>query len=221
VVAALRRHRRLASGLRQLARVASHLRERLSLDNWRALNRMTRSPGRGRRSAALAELLAELDGSIAGFTALSGYALDGMTRDPGWRFLSIGRRLERLQTLSTTLRQALDGPQDVDLTWLLRLADSIITYRARYSTRPQWLPVLDLLVCDEANPRSIAFQVRGLHDYVRRPARRERAPRAAARRVLRRRLPPGRAARPSLLQPRRRVEPANVCHVIRLLEAAT
>jgi uncharacterized circularly permuted ATP-grasp superfamily protein/uncharacterized alpha-E superfamily protein len=158
----------LASGLRQLARVASHLRERLSLDNWRALNRMTRSPGRGRRSVTLSELLAELDGSIAGFTALSGYALDGMTRDPGWRFLSVGRRLERLQTLSTALRQALDGPQDVDLTWLLRLADSIITYRARYSTRPQWLPVLDLLVCDEANPRSIAFQVRGLHDYVRR-----------------------------------------------------
>ena len=91
-----------------------------------------------------------------------------MTRDPGWRFLSVGRRLERLQTLSTALRQALDGPPDVDLTWLLRLADSTITYRARYSTRPQWLPVLDLLVRDEANPRSIAFQVRGLHDYVRR-----------------------------------------------------
>jgi uncharacterized circularly permuted ATP-grasp superfamily protein/uncharacterized alpha-E superfamily protein len=158
----------LASGLRQLAHVASHLRERLSLDNWRALNRMTRSPGRGRRSVTLSELLAELDGSIAGFTALSGYALDGMTRDPGWRFLSVGRRLERLQSLSTALRQALDGPPDVDLTWLLRLADSTITYRARYSTRPQWLPVLDLLVCDEANPRSIAFQVRGLHDYVRR-----------------------------------------------------
>jgi uncharacterized circularly permuted ATP-grasp superfamily protein/uncharacterized alpha-E superfamily protein len=156
----------LANGLHQLARVASHLRERLSLDNWRALNRMTRSFARGRRPASLAEVLVELDAAIAGFTALSGYALDGMTRDPGWRFLSIGRRLERLQTLAVTLQQALTGPPDADLTWLLRLADSIITYRARYSTRPQWLPVLDLLVRDEANPRSIAFQVRGLHDYV-------------------------------------------------------
>jgi uncharacterized circularly permuted ATP-grasp superfamily protein/uncharacterized alpha-E superfamily protein len=158
----------LASGLRQLARVATHLRERLSLDNWRALNRMTRAAGKGRRPATMAEVLADLDGTIAGFTAISGFALDGMTRDPGWRFLSIGRRLERLQVLATTLRQALAGPADVDLTWLLRLADSIITYRARYAGRPQWLPVLDLLVCDEANPRSIAFQVRGLHDYVRR-----------------------------------------------------
>ena len=95
------------------------------------------------------------------FTTLSGFALDGMTRDPGWRFLSIGRRLERLQSLCTlAAAHALAGPRrDATSTWLLRLADSIITYRARYMARPEWLPVLDLLIRDEANPRSIAFQV--------------------------------------------------------------
>src|SRR5260221_13220046 len=56
------------------------------------------------------------------------------------------------------------------LAWLLRLADSIITYRARYMARPEWLPVLDLLIRDEANPRSIAFQVHGLRDYAQRLA---------------------------------------------------
>jgi uncharacterized alpha-E superfamily protein len=56
----------------------------------------------------------------------------------------------------------------MDLTWLLRLADSIITYRARYMARPEWLPVLDLLIRDEANPRSIAFQIHGLYDYSQR-----------------------------------------------------
>jgi len=74
---------------------------------------------------------------------------------------------ERLQTLAAILKHALEGDAEADLNWLLRLTDSIITYRARYSTRPQWLPVLDLLVRDEANPRSIAFQVYGLRDYVR------------------------------------------------------
>jgi uncharacterized circularly permuted ATP-grasp superfamily protein/uncharacterized alpha-E superfamily protein len=156
----------LASGLRELANVASHLRERLSLDNWRTLNGMARR-GRRARPATLAELLVELDATIAVFTTLSGFALDGMTRDPGWRFLSVGRRIERLQTLAVALKQSLEEAPGADLTWLLRLTDSIITYRARYSTRPQWLPVLDLLVLDEANPRSIAFQVRGLRDYVR------------------------------------------------------
>ena len=60
------------------------------------------------------------------------------------------------------------GPAEMDLTWLLRLADSIVTYRARYMARPEWLPVLDLLIRDEANPRSIAFQVNGLRDYSQR-----------------------------------------------------
>jgi uncharacterized alpha-E superfamily protein len=159
----------LASSLRQLMRVASHLRERLSLDNWRTLNRMTHSLAqRKSRKVALSDLLGELDMVIATFTTLSGFALDGMTRDPGWRFLSVGRRLERLQTLCVTLKQTVSGPPDMDLTWLLRLADSIITYRARYMSRPEWLPVLDLLIRDEANPRSIAFQVLGLHDYSQR-----------------------------------------------------
>ncbi|HEY3075755.1 MAG TPA: circularly permuted type 2 ATP-grasp protein [Burkholderiales bacterium] len=161
----------LAANLRQLMRVASNLRERLSLDNWRALNRLTQAVTQRRgRKTAFSDLLTELDLAIAGFTALSGYALDGMTRDPGWRFLSVGRRLERLQWLCTTLKLTVTGPAEMDLTWLLRLADSIITYRARYMARPEWLPVLDLLIRDEANPRSIAFQVQGLRDYAQRLA---------------------------------------------------
>jgi len=159
----------LASVLRTLAGTASQLRERLSLDNWRALNRMTRRLASQKgQPRALVDVLGELDILIGEFTTLSGYALDGMTRDPGWRFLSIGRRIERLQWLCTILQQALAGATEADPTWLLRLADSIITYRARYMTRPEWLPVLDLLVCDEANPRSIAFQVLGLRDFARR-----------------------------------------------------
>lgn len=159
----------LAANLRQLMRVASNLRERVSIDNWRALNRLTQAvTQRHGRKTAFSDLLTELDLAIAGFTTLSGFALDGMTRDPGWRFLSIGRRLERLQWLCTALKQTVAGPAEMDLTWLLRLADSIITYRARYMARPEWLPVLDLLIRDEANPRSIAYQVLGLRDYAQR-----------------------------------------------------
>ncbi|MEA3192286.1 MAG: hypothetical protein QOD26_619 [Betaproteobacteria bacterium] len=159
----------LASGLRQLMRVAANLRERLSLDNWRTLNRLTQGITQRRgRKAAFSDLLGDLDLAIASFTTLSGYALDGMTRDPGWRFLSIGRRIERLQWVCATLKQTVAGPPEMDLTWLLRLADSIITYRARYMARPEWLPVLDLLIRDDANPRSVAFQVHGLRDYAQR-----------------------------------------------------
>jgi uncharacterized circularly permuted ATP-grasp superfamily protein/uncharacterized alpha-E superfamily protein len=157
----------LAGGLKQLLRVASQLRERLSLDNWRTLNQMARRLQRDRaRPVPLADTLAELDRDIAAFMTLAGFALDGMTRDHGWRFLSIGRRIERLQYICSLLRQALAGPPDADLGWVLELADSSVTYRSRYMARPEWLPVLDLLIRDAHNPRSVVFQLKGLNDFV-------------------------------------------------------
>ncbi|MFY9314323.1 MAG: circularly permuted type 2 ATP-grasp protein [Burkholderiales bacterium] len=157
----------LAQGLKELLRVAAQLRERLSLDNWRTLNHMARRLQVGRsRQVPLSETLAELDRDIAAFMTLAGFALDGMTRDTGWRFLSIGRRIERLQFLCSLLLQALAGPADADLGWVLELADSSVTYRSRYMARPEWLPVLDLLVRDVHNPRSVYFQLKGLSDFV-------------------------------------------------------
>jgi len=157
----------LASGLKELLRVAAQLRERLSLDNWRTLNHMARRLQTGRtRQAPLSETLAELDRDIAAFMTLAGFALDGMTRDLGWRFLSIGRRVERLQFICSLLLEALAGPADADLGWVLELADSSITYRSRYMARPEWLPALDLLVRDVHNPRSVYFQLKGVNDFV-------------------------------------------------------
>jgi uncharacterized circularly permuted ATP-grasp superfamily protein/uncharacterized alpha-E superfamily protein len=148
--------------------VARQLRERLSTDNWQALNQMIQrlAMRKNRPAIALADLLGELDRAIAALMTLAGFALDGMTRDPAWRFMSLGRRLERLQWLCAVLGKALEGEREGDLNWLLELTDSSITYRSRYMTRPEWLPVLDLVVCDESNPRSIAFQLRGMRDYL-------------------------------------------------------
>jgi uncharacterized alpha-E superfamily protein len=102
--------------------------------------------------------------------AAAGFALDGMTRDLGWRFMSIGRRLERLQFQSIVLQRALAMDQNGNLEWLLELSDSIITYRARYRAQPEWLPVLDLLLRDETNPRSILFQIDGILGALRKIA---------------------------------------------------
>jgi uncharacterized circularly permuted ATP-grasp superfamily protein/uncharacterized alpha-E superfamily protein len=159
----------LAAALRQLLFVSAQLRERLSTDNWRTLNGAAlRLERLRRRELPAADLLAELDHAITSFMTLSGYALDGMTRDAGWWFLSLGRRIERLQFMSHALQAALAGAADMELDWLLEVGDSGITYRSRYMARPQWLPVLDLLARDPSNPRSIAFQLKGLEDFLRR-----------------------------------------------------
>jgi len=161
----------LAANLRLLVRSASHLRELMSTDNWRTLNQTMRGVARRKgQPLGLADALSELDGVIASLMTLAGFALDGMTRDHAWRFLSLGRRIERLQWICTALTQALTAPREADLGWLLELTDSTLTYRARYMGAPDWLPVLDLLVRDETNPRSVAFQLLGLRDYVGRVA---------------------------------------------------
>ena len=42
---------------------------------------------------------------------------------------------------------------------VLEIVDSLMTYRTRYLTTLQAGPLLDLLLTDETNPRSIAFQL--------------------------------------------------------------
>jgi uncharacterized circularly permuted ATP-grasp superfamily protein/uncharacterized alpha-E superfamily protein len=152
----------LARQQQQLHRIAGQLHERFSVDNWRALNRMAQpAAGPGERPSP-SEVMTILDDATAALTTLAGFAIDGMTRDLGWRFMSIGRRLERLQFQSVVLQRALAMDQNGNLDWLLDLSDSGITYRVRYRAQPEWLPVLDLLLCDETNPRSILFQLDGI-----------------------------------------------------------
>ena len=155
----------LPANLRTLERVAFTLRDRMSLDNWRTINSLLKDPVFN-KAASLSDTLGWLDRTITSMMTLSGFALDGMTRDDGWRFLSIGRRLERLAFQCLALQIAFEHRINSGLTWLLSLADSTGTYRSRYLARPEWLPVLDLLVLDGANPRSVMFQTEGIQSAL-------------------------------------------------------
>ncbi|MDO9313535.1 MAG: circularly permuted type 2 ATP-grasp protein [Burkholderiaceae bacterium] len=160
----------LSERLRQLSRVAFNLRDRMSADHWRSLNQLIADPvfQRGLSSTSLGLPLAMgwLDRAVTSMMTLSGFVLDGMTRGVGWRFLSIGRRIERLSTQCNVLQVAINEGHTHGLDWLLEYADSTVTYRSRYLVAPEWLPVLDLLLRDEVNPRSVAFQLKGLAEYV-------------------------------------------------------
>ena len=159
----------LSRRLHQLARSAFNLRDRMSADNWRTLNGLAADPVFQRGLSAPSRLplaLAWLDRAVTSMMTLSGFVLDGMTRGVGWRFLSIGRRLERLSHLCVTLQVATQEGSAYGLDWLLDLCDSTFTYRSRYIVAPEWMPVLDLLLRDETNPRSVAFQVKGLTEYI-------------------------------------------------------
>ncbi|AOE63578.1 circularly permuted type 2 ATP-grasp protein [Pseudomonas corrugata] len=154
----------LRSNLQRLQWAASQVRGKLSRENWQALVELQREALELETGEAdFGELLDFLNRLVMSLAALSGFALDDMTRDEGWRFLMIGRRLERLQFLSSSLAAFLRGEAVFDqagLEWLLELGNSSITYRSRYLAVAQLIPVLDLLLLDEQNPHAVLFQLK-------------------------------------------------------------
>ena len=95
---------------------------------------------------------------------------ESMTRGPGWRFVDMGRRLERALTVLRLLRKTLvyGAAESISLLEaVLEIADSTMTYRYRYMTSLQVAPLLDLLLTDETNPRSVGYQLAALADHVR------------------------------------------------------
>jgi uncharacterized circularly permuted ATP-grasp superfamily protein/uncharacterized alpha-E superfamily protein len=153
----------IAANTARLFYCATQLRDRMSVDHWRTVQRLVRAhePVPQNLEAALTIL----DNVIPACTALAGYAFDDMTRDDAWQFLVIGRQIERMAFLSSVTIQILglaDEDREAVLGALLEIGNISMTYRARYQRQPELLPVLDLLVLDELNPHSICFQLAAL-----------------------------------------------------------
>jgi uncharacterized circularly permuted ATP-grasp superfamily protein/uncharacterized alpha-E superfamily protein len=156
--------------IHQLHRVGRLLRDRLSGDAWRIISRLESDFMLGQieidEEHGLSDLL---DSVVVNLSSFSGAVNEGMTRGHGWRLLDIGRRIERALRVIDLLRNGLvevpeDEPARVEL--LLDAADSVITYRSRYLVSLQADLTIDLLVIDDANPRSVAFQLELLRGHV-------------------------------------------------------
>ncbi|HEY3731561.1 MAG TPA: circularly permuted type 2 ATP-grasp protein [Steroidobacteraceae bacterium] len=149
----------LAADLGRLGWCATQSRSRLSAEHWRSISVMQRQFQRA--GAGPADPLETLDRLLVSLTALSGFALDDMTQDDGWRLLMLGRRLERIQFLAGLLAERLAGgapPSQSELEWLLDVGCLGITYRTRYVSAPELATVLQLLIFECASPRALSFQ---------------------------------------------------------------
>ncbi|MCE9611090.1 MAG: circularly permuted type 2 ATP-grasp protein [Chthoniobacter sp.] len=151
----------------QLARVGfliASVRDRLSGDTWRILNQMQLEFPTTIRRATPGSIVAALHRLIIQLAAFSGMEMENMTRGPAWRFLAVGRRLERAINVATNVRAVLaTDPARIDaLPPLLEYTDSTMTYRRRHFAQPELPATLDLLLADVSNPRSLAFQCRAI-----------------------------------------------------------
>jgi uncharacterized circularly permuted ATP-grasp superfamily protein/uncharacterized alpha-E superfamily protein len=158
----------LGWNLKQMHRVARQLKERLSGDTWYALRRLDAEFSGAVPVNPEHRYVAQfgvLDRAVMTLSALSGLLMENTTRGEGWRFVQLGRRLERAWQLAELLRVAvLEAPPGSQpyLHVLLQVADSSITYRTRYDSILRTDLVLQLLFVDELNPRSIGFQLAAL-----------------------------------------------------------
>ena len=119
-----------------------------------------------------------LDNVVLTLSAFSGLLMENTTRGFGWRFLEIGRRMERALQTAELLRCSLGSAAaelEPCLQVLLQIADSSITYRMRYPTVLQTDLVLQLLLADESNPRSVGFQLATLLHQINRLQENEEA----------------------------------------------
>src|SRR5262249_39970117 len=160
--------------LKELRRVAWHLKERLSSDTWRVLQQLESQFSGFAPSNAHQRYfggLDLLDNVVVTLSAFSGLLMENTTRGSGWRFLEIGRRLERALQTAELLRSSLgSAATEVEpcLQVLLQIADSSITYRTRYPAVLRMDLVLQLLLVDESNPRSVGFQMATLLHQINR-----------------------------------------------------
>jgi uncharacterized circularly permuted ATP-grasp superfamily protein/uncharacterized alpha-E superfamily protein len=147
---------------------ASNIRDRFSPDGWLALTDLAKTARRFRTTVSpgddASHAMTILLRKLAGF---AGLVHENMYRFMGWRFLSLGRHIERGLHM-TRLLGHMSGPDAPDgaLDMLLEIGDSVMTHRRRYNVNTARLTVTDLLALDPLNPRSILFQMNEIHREV-------------------------------------------------------
>ena len=108
---------------------------------------------------------------LVDLAALAGLAMESTVRGPAWRFLDLGRRLERslavLGSIEASLGLAVDRLTFQPLTELcLQINESLVAYRRHYRSDVELTAVLELLVHDDSNPRGLAFQLDRIREHI-------------------------------------------------------
>lgn len=161
----------LITNFSSLQMAASKVKERLSTHTWQQLSRISElmSVTTTNRAILDEETSMLIRETLDVLSAFSGLSMENMTRGQSWHFLDLGRRLERglslMRLIDVALERSTQNEDDV-LRNLLICADSSMTYRRRYLYQVHIQTVLDLLLFDAANPRSLTFQLNSIRESL-------------------------------------------------------
>lgn len=163
----------LTANIQAFFQAAFSIRDLWSQDTWRSVDNIQRRWQQRTSNVDLGieQLPLHLDDLLTGIVAFTGLTSESMTREAAWLMLDSGRRLERALALISLLRSTLalrheDVLQNQVLESVLVATDSLTIYQRRYRSYIQLPLVLELLLLDEAHPRSIAFQLNQLSVHI-------------------------------------------------------
>ncbi len=147
---------------------AGNVRDRFSVDGWMALNDLAKTAGRMSERVTpgddAARAMSVLLRKITGF---SGLVHENMYRFTGWRFLSIGRSMERAMAMSGALAWLADAEApDGALDLAVEIGDSVMSHRRRYAVATSRETVVDLMALDTMNPRSVLYHLGEIQTHV-------------------------------------------------------
>lgn len=112
-----------------------------------------------------------LDPLVTALAALSGLMQESMIRGVGWRFMELGKRIERSRQIINSLRNLMtpvtgESTQSTLLTALLTSMEVMIIYRRRGRVRRGIELGLELVMLDDSNPRALIFQLERLQQLL-------------------------------------------------------
>ncbi|MGP4845865.1 circularly permuted type 2 ATP-grasp protein [Marinobacter sp. 1Y8] len=178
----------LLSVLQALITNAQSVREYFSEDTWYVLERLQNALNQFPTQGSTSRMDRALDEIILLQSAIYGLNNETMSRTQALRFMDIGKHIERgLQTTSllTNVFVHYTNPPGVLMEAVLRMADTLMTYRRRYRAELHPLAIIDLLLLDESTPRSVGYQCQRLKRQVNQlPARDSKLPRLNAEQRL-------------------------------------
>nr|WP_246347237.1 circularly permuted type 2 ATP-grasp protein [Desulfurispira natronophila] len=163
----------LANTVGAFLRGAHIVRDRWSFDTWRIINDLEeywKSTQRKQRSSIF-RFHNDFNHTITNMVAFTGLTMESMTREMGWLMLDMGRRIERASLLSTLFRNTFARVREPRVEYLLMEAvlvtcESLITYRRRYRSALHLPGVLELVILDGVNPRSLSYQIQTLQSHI-------------------------------------------------------
>jgi len=149
------------------------VRDRLSLDTWRILDTISEEvQSMNKEDVSLQDIYHGLDNLIIKLMAFAGLNLDNMTREPTWSLLNIGRFVESATNNCVILKSMLGQSFDTEdknktiMEYTLRCSESLVTYRYQYRSTLMLEGILNLLLLDETNPRSLVFQISSIDAHI-------------------------------------------------------